>query len=222
MLMTCIIGSVPVQYGTSQEALPHDKEFNVKESCDYSLGDTREFHICIGNKRIGEYKTSRYKNGPLTYYCGESEVKIWLFANISIRYELECMFTDSFLLYSRCVGYRNDRQRLDAEIIRDGTRWKARQDSGPWYDHAPVTSTMIKLYYEEPVVGDMTVIEATLVQKEVISEEGGMYILREPGKKRVSEVIYHNGEISRVNVHYALMDFSVVSKATSNEQCECK
>lgn len=222
ILMTCIALSMSLQYGTAQEASIDLGYPTISKGCDSGSGLTQDFHICIGKKKIGEYTTTRLEDGTLTYYCGQSEVEIWLFTSIRIRYELECLFADSILLYSRCVGYRNDKKRLVTEITREGSGWKARQDDGPWVDHSPVYSTMIALYYEEPEVGDKTIIEATLVNKEIISGNDGIYLLKEPGKKRVSELVYREGEISRVNVHFAMKDFSVIRKSEGDNECACK
>ncbi len=220
LVMTVLVSTAATSI--AQGAMPSDEDW-LNESCtvrdEFSV--TQEYHICLGNKKIGDYTTIQRTEDGLTYYCGRSTAEIWLFGKIRIHYELECVFDDSVLLYATCTGYRNGRQRLHTEIMKDDCGWIARQDAGPWSEHYQVNSSMIKLYYEEPQVGDKTIIEATLVTKDVISKEGETYLLREPGKKGVSEVIYSDGILERVNVHYALFDFSVVRKEMSGDLCDC-
>ena len=207
----------------AQEAVYSNGDLTLLDNCssDEIKGVVQDFHLCIGKKKIGDYRTVQYEQDGLTYYCGQSKAEIWLFGKIKIDYHLECVFDDSVLLYSLCTGLRNGKERVRSEIVQDGSDLKSRQNSGPWANHDPVHTTMIKLYYDEPVVGETTVIEATLVNKAIIAEDKGTYLLQEPGKKGVSEVVYNNGLLERVNVHYAIFNFSVVRKEINGISCDC-
>ena len=188
---------------------------------DNTAGTIYEFDICLGNKKIGDYTTVRFDEGTMTRYCAESVVNLWLFGDYEVRYTLDCAFEDSFLLYSTCVGYRNGKEKLRSEIIKSGDQWTIIHNDEVWIEERPIKSTVISLYYEKPVEGMVSVVESTVWFKNVYELTPDTYQLREPKKRRSTELYYLNDRIERINVHFPLLDFNVVRKTPGLPECTC-
>ena len=189
---------------------------------DIIEGDEYRFDICIGRKKIGEYQTYRIQGEDLVLYCARSHVRIWIFGRIDVHYSLECAFADNSLLYSTCIGLRNGKEYLRSEVIRNGSTWLVTHNGDTWVEHRPVVSSLIDIYYRVPEIGDFALIESTAVMKQIFDNSGDIYYMKEPGKRGVSELMYRDGLIQRVNVHFPLLNFSVVRQTPGLPDCVCE
>lgn len=156
---------------------------------------TRRYEVVLSGDKIGELTVTRTVKGAFTTYKLESrsEAKV-LFTTKKNYVLMDVTYKDGKLVSSYCKNEINDEVDNYASISWDGSKYNITNEKKKLTYAAPVTFSVISLYFKEPK-GINTLFTERIGEAYPLTDLGsGRYEYKIPnGDKNV--YVYKNGEL---------------------------
>ena len=193
-------------------------QISPKESIGKSPGVSKDedgkqlYDIFFGNNQIGEYTVWKMeKEGGIEYHA-ISESKVRFFGQITIKYNLVCVYKGRELISSKMQFYKNGKLRGETITKKSGSQYEIIKDGRSSKSASPIHNSTIQLHFDLPNIGNMYYSESEARMKEINLVQNQEFLLTDPGNKKETSYVYQDNILRAVNVEFVMGDFSVIRK----------